>query len=81
MRASVVSGVKKILAGEVTTPEESHQSWLDYKAIEGWTYGEQKDFEKKTHPCFRPYHELPPEQRAKDAMFFAIVRALSAPAA
>jgi hypothetical protein len=35
-----------------------------------------KDAEKKEHPCFRPYDELPAEQKIKDALFIAVVHAL-----
>jgi len=36
-----------------------------------------KDPEKKQHPCFVPYDELPIQQRRKDALFVSIVRALT----
>lgn len=38
-------------------------------------YGEVKDAEKKTHPCIMSYDALPPEQRTKDHLFGAAVRA------
>lgn len=74
LRASARAGVCAILTGEVKAPDESHRSWLAYKSREGWTYGPEKDIEKKTHPCMVPYIELPPEQRLKDEFFFAVVR-------
>ena len=74
MRESVRTGVRNIVTGVVTAPHESHEKWLEFKGNEGWTYGEVKDFEKKTHPCFRPYQELPQEQRVKDALFFNTVK-------
>ena len=51
-----------------------HDSWLRAKDADGWVYGEVKDAELKTHPCIVPYHELPEEQRFKDALFRAVVR-------
>jgi 8-oxo-dGTP pyrophosphatase MutT (NUDIX family) len=54
------------------TPEESHQSWMDHKTIEGWKYGPVKDPEKKEHPCMVPYRELPRDQRLKDYLFKAV---------
>ena len=77
-RESAIKGVDGILSGAITRPEESHESWLAEKQRTGWTYGPVKDAEKKEHPCFVPYAELPAEQQAKDAIFFAIVRACAA---
>ncbi|WP_205626241.1 RyR domain-containing protein [Enterobacter bugandensis] len=57
-------------------PEASHESWLAEKRAQGWKYGPVKDPEAKEHPCFVPYSELPPEQKAKDYIFRAIVHAL-----
>ena len=74
-QTSAIKGVVGILAGTITRPEESHDSWLREKAETGWKYGPLKNAETKEHPCFVPYAELPPEQRTKDAIFFAIVRA------
>ncbi len=36
-----------------------------------------KDAEKKEHPCFVPYAELPAKQRMKDHLFGAVVRTLA----
>lgn len=80
IKESVLHGVKLALKDPSTTPEQSHQSWLSYKAAEGWAYGPTKDFDRKTHPCMVPFSELPPEHRAKDRLFldvvFATARAL-----
>ena len=57
------------LANPDATPEQSHESWYKVKEAEGWKYGEVKDMEKKEHPCFLPYEELPDEQKAKDYLF------------
>ena len=74
-RDSAWKGVDGILTRRIQTPEDAHRSWLAEKAQTGWTYGAVKDAERKTHPCFVPYAELPAEQQAKDAIFFAIVKA------
>lgn len=74
-RSSAVDGVEGILAGRITRPEESHESWLAEKARTGWTYGPVKNPETKEHPCCVPYDDLPAAQQVKDAIFFAIVRA------
>ena len=59
-------------------PSHSHEEWLKEKAATGWKYGPVKDLAKKEHPCFVPYDELPPEQKAKNALFVGVVNALRA---
>ncbi|AUX87047.1 hypothetical protein C3F34_14060 [Acinetobacter sp. ACNIH2] len=68
-KQSLLAGVKMHLANPDATPEQSHESWYKVKEAEGWKYGEVKDLEKKEHPCFLPYAELPAEQKAKDYLF------------
>lgn len=68
-KQSLIAGVEMHLANPQATPEQSHESWYQQKETEGWTYGEFKDLEKKEHPCFLPYEELPLEQKAKDYLF------------
>jgi hypothetical protein len=72
---SALEGVQKALDG--ATPRELHQSWCAAKVRDGWHWGEVKDPEAKTHPCLVDYDELPEEQRRKDALFAAIVKALA----
>ena len=36
-----------------------HEVWAESRISQGWVYGEQRDDEKKTHPCLVPYEELP----------------------
>lgn len=60
------------------SPSASHDSWLKEKREQGWKYGPVKDADKKEHPCFVPYDELPVEQRTKDYIFSAIVKAFFA---
>jgi len=73
---SVINGVKFHLANPNASQSASHDNWLKQKQDEGWTYGEVKDPEKKTHPCMVPYDQLPVIQQKKDALFMAIVHAL-----
>jgi hypothetical protein len=70
---SAINGVQFHRDTPDATPENSHENWLAEKAADGWVYGEEKDPEAKTHPCFCPYDELPDEQKAKDALFMAVV--------
>lgn len=69
-------GVMHIINNPDCKPSDSHESWLKVKREEGWKYGEVKDPILKTHPCFVPYEELPIEQKTKDYIFGAIVRAM-----
>jgi len=73
-RESAVAGVRTALDG--ADPEELHEAWCEHKRATGWTYGETKDPEARTHPCLVPYDELPQHQRDKDDLFAAIVGAL-----
>ncbi len=72
---SAVAGVSFLASNPSATPENSHESWLAHKEADGWKFGPVKDPDKKEHPCFVPYADLPPEQRLKDAFFHAVVRA------
>lgn len=74
-RNSAITGVNKAKAG--LTPEALHESWMEHKLLEGWTYGETKDPDAKTHPCLLPYDSLPQEQKLKDHVFRAVVEGLS----
>lgn len=73
---SMYKGVKGVLE-DYNSPEESHASWLAEKLITGWKYGPVKDPDKKEHPCFVPYDELPEAQKAKDYLFVATVKAMA----
>jgi hypothetical protein len=75
-KESAQNGVLHYLLHPMSQPQDSHESWLEQKRAEGWTYGETKDPVAKTHPCFLPYAELPEPQRLKDVLFIAICRAL-----
>ncbi len=72
-KTSAINGIRGVLAGN--TPEQSHESWLREKEATGWKYGAVKDPEKKEHPCFVPYADLPPEQKAKDLIFVSVANA------
>ncbi|WP_144558518.1 RyR domain-containing protein [Shouchella miscanthi] len=69
---SAINGVCFHLENDVT-PEQSHENWMKDKQENGWKYGAIKDPEKKEHPCFVAYSELPKEQRVKDYLFKAVV--------
>ena len=72
---SALRGVAYALAHPGASPSEQHDAWLADRARDGWKFGPVKDPEKKEHPCFLPFSELPQEQKVKDYLFQAIVRA------
>lgn len=76
---SALKGVEFRLNNPYAGPDAQHNAWLEDKLEEGWVYGEEKDAEKKTHPCLVPFSKLPEFQQKKDKLFIAIVDALSAP--
>ena len=43
-----------------------HEIWAENRIQQGWTYGEQRNDELKTHPCLVPYDELPEEEKEYD---------------
>ena len=43
-----------------------HEVWAEARIRQGWTYGEQRNDELKTHPCLVPYEDLPEEEREYD---------------
>ena len=76
-KTSAINGVRFHLDNPNAGPSGSHENWLKEKEKEGWKYGEVKDPEKKEHPCYVPYDQLPKEQQAKDYIFTSIVKTLS----
>jgi hypothetical protein len=75
-RESAIKGVEYHLNNPEAKPSDSHDSWLAEKERTGWKYGPIKDAEKKEHPCFVPYDQLPKEQQLKDYLFKAVIEAL-----
>lgn len=73
-RDSARKGVLAVFADPTMLPSAQHDSWLEEKRATGWAFGPVKNAEAKEHPCFVPYDDLPPEQKAKDAIFGAVVR-------
>ena len=76
-KQSAINGVQFTIAHPEAKPSDSHESWLAEKREAGWKYGPVKDPDNREHPCFVPYDELPREQRSKDYLFQAVVRALA----
>lgn len=75
-KESAINGVKYLLMTPYTQADALHKNWLAEKAAGGWKLGPVKDAEKKEHPCFVPFEELPVEQQAKDHLFRQVVLSL-----
>lgn len=73
--AVTLAGIRAIRDG--ATPEELHATWARTRQAQGWAHGPRKDSRSKTHPALVPYEDLPEHQRAKDAVFIAIVLAMT----
>lgn len=76
-KESAIQGIGVALSG--ATPEQQHQAWREAREADGWVHGPVKDPVAKTHPCLVAYSQLPEMQKAKDALFGAIVRSLAGP--
>lgn len=66
---STRKGVAHLILNPSTTPEETHEKWVEDKRCEGWSHGQYKDPDSKTHPCMVPYFDLGVEHRLKDHLF------------
>ena len=73
---SAVEGVAFVRANPGAPPSASHDSWLKKKQTEGWMYSPVKNPEKKQHPCYMLFEDLPVEQQRKDVLFQSVVRSL-----
>lgn len=74
-RNSAIKGVLSALEG--ATPGQQHESWCEAKLADGWVWGPVKDPEAKEHPSLMPYARLSEHEQRKDALFLAVVAALS----
>lgn len=46
--------------------ENAHDIWAQKRINEGWQWGENRDDQKKKHPCLVPYDDLPESEKAYD---------------
>jgi len=46
--------------------ENAHEVWAKARKEEGWTYGPERNDEKKLHPDMLPYHLLPESEKKYD---------------
>lgn len=65
---SLIDGVRFQDENPDNTPAQNHENWMKMKQLQGWVYGDVKDFDKKTHPDLVPYDELPEVEQLKDTV-------------
>lgn len=46
--------------------ENAHDVWAAERIAQGWSYGPQRDDEKKHNPCMVPYSQLPESEKTFD---------------
>lgn len=46
--------------------ENAHEIWAEGRKAEGWTWGPERNDEKKHNPCMVPYSELPDSEKQYD---------------
>ena len=73
---SLYEAIRLVVVDDINN-EIMHERWVSEKKRLGWKYGEEKDAEKKTHPCIRPFSDLSHSDQKKDDMFIDLVRTLS----
>ena len=71
-QAIVVDSIEKILSGEVNSPQEAHDNFVEKKMSFGWTYGEEYSNTNKTNPRICEWDELDGVGRMKEELFFAV---------
>jgi hypothetical protein len=65
--------VRALFKNPDLTPSDLHDIWMDGKKADGWSYGETKDRDKKTHPSMIPYADLSALEKYKDRLVLNIV--------
>lgn len=69
----IISSVKGILLGEISTKVESHNNFINNKIKDGWKWGEYYCKNKKTNPRLVVYQLLSLEDKVKESLFFDCV--------
>ena len=77
VKDGLINRVDFVLADPATTPAETHANWLAHKESNGWRYGIMCNEVTKEHPLMMPFDELDDENQLQNAVFIAIVNALS----
>jgi len=73
-RDSTLQAVEAALANP--DPAHQHERWMQERLAAGWTYGPVREDHAKKNPLLIPFEELPPFEKAKDALIVAISQTL-----
>lgn len=60
----VLSAEMKALTEQLA--QNVHEVWSAGRIADGWRWGEQRDDERKLHPCLVPYDQLPESEKEYD---------------
>ena len=74
LQESIIAGVAKVIENPKITAEEMHDNWINYKAEQGWLYGDELDIAEKLHPNMVIWKKLSKVERGKDKLFLYIVK-------
>lgn len=44
----------------------NHDVWASQRIADGWTYGPQRNDQRREHPCLVPYDQLPDSEKEYD---------------
>jgi len=59
--------IKKLIEDKLELfAEAEHDGWMEYKLLNGWTYGPEKNEKLRTHRLLVPYSALPEPEKRKD---------------
>jgi len=75
MRESSRDAVRAAL--EDPTPGAQHNRWMEERKAQGWTYGPERDDQKKHNPNMIDYEELSLFEKQKDLIIIALAQALA----
>ena len=75
-KQSTIDGIKYHLLNPTASGKDSHDSWMNQKIANGWSYGETKDPIKKSHPNLVPYDRLDDHTKSLDHIFSGLVNSL-----
>jgi len=67
-----LKSVIKALENPDLTAKDMHNEWINNKIADGWSYGEVKDEELKTHPLITDYDSMNPVDKMKDQVFIDV---------
>lgn len=66
MDTSKVELSEEILALAEALAQNVHEVWAQTRIAQGWSFGTERNDEKKEHPCLVPYNELPESEKQYD---------------